>query len=120
MDEGHDGFVIEGFLVGADAERLQLVLPPYLLEIDRRDVIELEELPPMPLQDTAVCVAVRIALRPRARLMRMRSAREIESRMWASRRPFAMRTRPERAPIVGETAYAERERRFFVGLGLEG
>lgn len=119
MGEDRVGFVIEGFLVGADAERVQLVMPPYLLEIDRRDVLDIEELPPLPLQDTAVGVGVRLGMRRGARLLGMRSAREIEARMCVTRRPFAMRTRPEQAPIVGETAYAERERAFFVGLGLE-
>jgi len=112
------GFVVEGFLVGADAQQIQLVMPPYLLEIDRRDVVDIEELPPTPLQDTGVCVAVRLRMRRGARVLGMRSAREIEARMWASRRPFAMQTRPEQAPIAGETAYAERERTFFAALGL--
>jgi hypothetical protein len=93
-------------------------MSPYLLEIDRRDIIDIEELPPMPLQDTAACVAVRLSMRRGARLLGMRSAREIEARMWASRRPFAMRTRPEQAPTVGETTYAEREKAFFASLGL--
>ncbi|HTT40718.1 MAG TPA: hypothetical protein VMH32_23925 [Burkholderiales bacterium] len=118
MQEGV-GFVVEGFLVGADAQQIQLVMQPYLLEIDRRDVVHIEELPPIPLQDTAVCVAVRLHVQRGARVLGMRSAREIEARMWASRRPFAMQTRPEQAPIVGETAYAERERTFFSALGLE-
>src|SRR5215510_11051853 len=119
MGEDRAEFVIEGFLVGADPERMQLVMPPYLLEMDRRDVVEIEELPPVPLQDPAASVAVRLTLRARARLLGMRSAHEIESRMWFSRRPFAMLTRPKQAPIIGETAYAERERRFFAGLGIE-
>ena len=116
--EDHAGFVIEGFLVGGHAESIRLVMPPYLLEIDRRDIIDIEELPPMPQQDAAVCAAVRLRVRRGARLLGMRSAREIEARMWPSRRPFAMRTRPEQVPIVGETAYAEREKAFFAGLGL--
>lgn len=119
MDEDDGRFVIEGFLIGGDADSIQLVMPPYLLELSREDVLHIEERPPLPLQNLAVCVAVGIELRRGARLLGMRCARALEATMWASRRPFAMATRPEVAPMSGEAAYGAKERQFFAELGLE-
>lgn len=119
MDDDVREFVIEGFLVGGNGETLQLVMPPYLLEIARVDVDRIDELPALPLQNTTVGVSVRLTLRRGARLHGMRSARDLEAEMWRSRRPFAMATRPPLPPMVGEAEYAERERRFFAALGLE-
>jgi hypothetical protein len=113
-----DGFIVEGFLVGGDAATVQVVMPPYLLEIDRADVRHIEERPALPLQNTDTCVAVRLRLCRGARLRGMQSAQELDASMWASRRPFAMVTRPVEAPMVGEAAYSEKERRFFASLGL--
>lgn len=116
-DDGR--FVVEGFLVGGDAWTIQLVMPPYLLELARADVLGIEELPPQPLQNTALCAAVRLELRRGAGLRGMAAARELEARMWASRRPFAMATRPPAPALVGEAAYAEKEQRYFAALGME-
>lgn len=119
MNDGMREFVIEGFLVGGDDEVLQVVMPPYLLALARADVRGVEELPALPQQDVAFCVAARLTLVVGARLRAMHSARDLDSSMWEGRRPFAMATRPPRPPMVGEADYAERERRYFVALGLE-
>ncbi len=119
MHADDDGFVVEGFLVGGDAETIQLVMPPYLLEFARADVLQLEERPPLPLQNLAASVAARLELRRGARLLTMRSARALDEAMWTHRRPFAMTTRPEPAPLTGEAAYAAKEAQFFAALGLK-
>lgn len=111
--------VVEGFLVGGDAETIQLVMPPYLLEFARADVLHIEERPPLPLQNETSCVAVRLELCRGARLMDMHCARAIEASMWSSRRPFAMATRVEAAPMIGEADYSDKEARFFADLGLD-
>ena len=119
MNDGTREFVIEGFLVGGDDNVLQVIMPPYLLELVRADVRRIEELPALPQQDVAFCIAARLTLVAGARLHAMHSARDLDASMWASRRPFAMATRPPRPPMVGEADYAERERRYFLALGLE-
>lgn len=119
MTTQSEPFIVEGFLIGADQHRVELVMPPYLLEIARPDVLGIEERPALPQQNTAFCVAARLELRPGAGLLRMRSAADLEARMWTRRRPFAMVTRPPNAALLGEAAYAQREREFFAGLGLE-
>lgn len=118
MSNDADGFVVEGFLVGGDAHSIELVMPPYLLVIDRADVRGFDERPALPAQNATACVAVRLELRDGARLRDMRSARELESAMWYTRRPFAMATRPIEAPVTGEAAYAARERSFLATFGL--
>ncbi len=119
MDIGDSRFVVEGFLVGGDAETIQLVMPPYLLAFARADVLRIEERPPLPLQNETNCVAARLELCRGARLVDMHCARAIEVSMWSSRRPFAIATRPEAAPMIGEADYAEKEARFFAGLGID-
>lgn len=118
MDKDGDGFVVEGFLVGGDAETIELVMPPYLLVIERADVRACEERPPVPSQNAAVCAAVRLALRRPARLRAMRASRELEADMWIAQRPFAMVVRPQEAPVSGEAAYAARERAFLAAFGI--
>lgn len=116
-DDGR--FVVEGFLVGGDRRKVQLVMPPYLLEVARADVLRVDELPPLPLQNVDACVAVRLELRRGASLLGMRSAAELDALMWGRRRPFAMTTRPPQPALVGEADYAERERRYFTSIGME-
>ena len=120
MTDPNSSITVEGFVVGGTDNTVQVVLPPYLLEFAQADVFAMDELPPLPLQNTAVCVAARLTLRRGARIMAMRSAAELESRMWIRRRPFAFVTRPTEPDLTGESAYARREQDFFANLGLEG
>jgi hypothetical protein len=119
MNTCEENFIVEGFLVGADDRTIRLLMPPYVLDFDRAAVGEIDERAPLPTQDPSVGVAVRLRLRTGARLLGMSAAADIESRLWRTRRPFAMLTRAKTAPLTEDGAYAELERKFLAAYGIE-
>jgi hypothetical protein len=112
-------FIVEGFLVGADDSTIRLLMSPYVLDLDRDAVSEIEERAPLPTQDPSVGIAVRLRLRSGARLLGMSASADIESRLWRTRRPFALLTRAKTAPLTDDGAYAELERQFLAAYGIE-
>ena len=112
-------FDVEGFLVAADDRAIRLVMPPYVLDFARDAVCEIQERPSLPTQDTSVGIAVRVTLRTGAGVLGMSSADDIEARLWRTRRPFAMLTRPSTPPSNDDGTYAELEQRFLASHGIE-
>jgi hypothetical protein len=119
MNTHAPNFDVEGFLVAADDKAIRLVMPPYVLDFAREAVCDIQERPPLPTQDTSVGIAVRITLHGGARVLGMSASADIESRLWRTRRPFAMLTRSQTPPATDHSAYAELERQFLATYGIE-
>lgn len=119
MNTDEENFIVEGFLVGADDTTIRLLMPPYVLDFDRAAVGEIDERASLPTQDPSVGIAVRLRLRKGARLLGMSASADIETRLWRTRRPFAMLTRTKTAPLADDGVYAELERQFLAAYGIE-
>jgi hypothetical protein len=112
-------FAVEGVLVGGDAETLDLLLSPYLLTIDRRSVVAIEEVAAPEQLLPGRGHAVRMQLEVGARIRNLASAAGWEAELWRRRRSFAVATRrepPESQPESQE--YSARSREFLARHGI--
>jgi hypothetical protein len=112
-------FELEGFLVAGDDDSIHLLLPPYVLQLRRDDILALEELPAHPRQRTEAGIAVRIRVQKGCRLSGVTSSCDYERRLWRRRRPFVIATRHEKAPMRDDGSYGELENAFLLERGIE-
>ena len=113
--------IVEGMLIGGDDERVDLVVTPYVLSLEREAILEIESLPDPPGLVAETGHAVRVRLVIGARLFWLSSSAEVEARMWRRRTSFAVACRPEPADQTEETPYQRAATRdFLASHGIEG
>jgi hypothetical protein len=98
-------------LVGGDDERIDIVVTPYLLALERDAVVEVEALPEPQLLLPGMGKAVRLRMRAGARLFAFSSSADLEATMWRRRSSFAVSTRsapPEQTPQTEQQLAATR------------
>ena len=103
--------LMEGMLVGGDDERIEIVVTPYLLSLEREAVVEVEALPDPQLLIPGMGKAVRLRMRAGARLFAFSSSADLEATMWRRRFSFAVGTRsapPEQTPQTEQQRAATR------------
>jgi hypothetical protein len=100
--EAECDLTVECYLVGGDEHELDLVLPPYLLTVERAGVLDIEPLPDPPRLVPGSARAVRLRLQAGLRLLGLASSAPREASMWQQRSSFAVATRrgapPEQTP----------------------
>jgi hypothetical protein len=110
---------VEGFLVSGDDDTIHLLISPCVLHLRRADIVAIEELPPLPRQDTRVGIAVRLSLTTGCTLLGIAPSDNYEPLLWRKRRPFPIMTRDARAPLRDDGSYAELESSFLRDRGIE-
>jgi hypothetical protein len=103
--------LMEGMLVGGDDERIDIVVTPYLLSLEREAVVAVEALPEPQLLLPGMGTAVRLRMRAGARLFAFSSSADLEAQMWRRRSSFAVGTRsapPEQTPQTEQQLAATR------------
>ncbi len=113
-------FLLEGLLVGGDADRLAIIVTPYLVELERAEITEVEALADPPLLTPGAARAVRLHVRRGARVLGFSSAAALESKLWRTRSSFAVATRgvpPEQTSLP--PAQRERTRAFLAEHGID-
>ncbi|HXU70403.1 MAG TPA: hypothetical protein VN947_13795 [Polyangia bacterium] len=85
--------VLEGLLVAAPPGRVRLVIDDTVLELDRRDVVDIAERPSPPDLVADQAIAARVTFCPAPRLLNVTSARKYRELLWSSREPFVLASR---------------------------
>jgi hypothetical protein len=112
--------LVEGLLVGGDGERLDIVVTPYLLSLERAAVLDVEALPEPRLLIPGTARAVRVRLRVGARLLGLGSSARTEATMWRRRSSFAVATRTAAPEDTAQTEQQRAATRAFLARhGIE-
>jgi hypothetical protein len=121
--EETETLLVEGLLVGGDAEQLDVVVTPFLFSFERAAVLDVEAVPDPPLLIPGTARAVRLRLRAGARLFGLSSSAAKEAKIWRQRSSFAVATRqsviPEQTPQSEEQRLATRAFLLRYGIGAE-